>query len=156
MANDINAKRFVEKLKAHRSAEELKKIQRYFKSGEGQYGEGDEFMGVRMGQVFALAKEFIDVPLAEIEKLLESPIHEVRVGAVSIMDWQARNKRTLEPRRKELFDLYLRRHDRINNWDLVDRSAPYVVGGYLFEKPRDILYQLARSKNVWERRTAIV
>ena len=92
----------------------------------------------------------------EIEKLLENPIHEVRVGAVSIMDWQARNKKTSESRRKELFDLYLRRHDRINNWDLVDRSAPYVVGGYLVNKPRDVLYKLARSKNMWERHTAIV
>ncbi len=152
----MNAKRFVEKLKTHRSPDELKKIQRYFKSGEGEYGEGDEFIGVRMGQVFALAKEFIDMSPEQIEKLLESPIHEVRAGAVSIMDWQARNKKTPEARRKELFDLYMRRHDRINNWDLVDRSAPYVVGGYLFDKPRDILYKLARSKNIWERRTAIV
>jgi hypothetical protein len=152
----MNAKRFVEKLKTHRSPDELKKIQRYFKSGEGEYGEGDEFIGVRMGQVFALAKEFIDMSPEQIEKLLESPIHEVRAGAVSIMDWQARNKKTTEARRKELFDLYMRRHDRINNWDLVDRSAPYVVGGFLFDKPRDILYKLARSKNIWERRTAIV
>jgi hypothetical protein len=152
----MNAKRFVEKLKTHRSPDELKKIQRYFKSGEGEYGDGDEFIGVRMGQVFALAKEFIDMPPEQIEKLLESPIHEVRAGAVSIMDWQARNKKTPETRRKELFDLYIRRHDRINNWDLVDRSAPYVVGGYLFDKPRGILYKLARSKNIWERRTAIV
>ena len=152
----MNAKRFVEKLKAHRSPDELKKIQRYFKSGEGEYGEGDEFIGVRMGQVFALAKEFIDMPPNEIEKLLENPIHEARAGAVSIMDFQARHKKTLEPRRKELFDLYLRRHDRINNWDLVDRSAPYVIGGYLFDKPRAILYKLARSKDTWERRTAIV
>jgi 3-methyladenine DNA glycosylase AlkD len=147
---------FVKKLKTYRSPEELKKIQRYFKSGEGQYDEGDEFLGVRMGQVFALAKEFIEMPPAEIEKLLESPIHEVRVGAVSVMDWQARGKKTPEERRKELLDLYIKRHDWINNWDLVDRSAPYVVGGYLFDKPRDILYELARSKNVWERRTAIV
>jgi hypothetical protein len=152
----MNAKRFVERLKTHRSPDELKKIQRYFKSGEGEYGEGDEFIGVRMGHVFALAKEFIDMSPEQIEKLLESPIHEVRAGAVSIMDWQARNKKTPEARRKELFDLYMRRHDRINNWDLVDRSAPYVVGGYLFDKPRDILYKLARSKNIWERRTAIV
>lgn len=152
----MNAKRFVEKLKTHRSPDELKKIQRYFKSGEGEYGEGDEFIGVRRGQVFALAKEFIDMSPEQIEKLLESPIHEVRAGAVSIMDWQARNKKTTEARRKELFDLYIRRHDRINNWDLVDRSAPYVVGGFLFDKPRDILYKLARSKNIWERRTAIV
>jgi 3-methyladenine DNA glycosylase AlkD len=148
---DISAKRFVGKLKAHQSPKELEKIQRYFKSGEG-----DEFMGVRMGQIFALAKEFIDLPPSEIEKLLESPIHEVRVGAVSIMDWQARNKKISEQRRKELFDLYIKRHDRINNWDLVDRSAPHVVGGYLFDKPRAILYKLARSKNMWERRTAIV
>ncbi len=156
MPASISAAEFVKKLKTYRSAEELKKIQRYFKTGAGDYGEGDEFIGVRMGQVFALAKEFIEMPPDEIEKLLESPIHEVRVGAVSIMDWQARSKKTPEERKKELFDLYIRRHDRINNWDLVDRSAPYVVGGYLSDKPRDVLYKLARSKNVWERRTAIV
>lgn len=112
--------------------------------------------GVRMGQVFALAKEFMDMPLEEIEKLLESPIHEARVGAVSIMDFQARSKTTTEARKKELFDLYIKRHDRINTWDLVDRSAPYVVGGYLLDKPRKILYKLARSKKMPERRTAIV
>jgi len=156
MSIDMTAKRFVEKLKTYQSAEELKKTQRYFKSGEGEYAEADKFMGVRMGQVFSLAKEFIEMPPNEIEKLLDSQIHEARVGAVSIMDWQARQKKTPEARRKVLFDLYLRRHDRINNWDLVDRSAPYVVGGYLFDKPRDVLYKLARSKNVWERRTAIV
>ena len=152
----MNARQFVERLKAHRSRAELEKIQRYFRSGKGDYGEGDEFIGVRMGQVFALAKEFIEMQPGEIEKLLESPIHEVRAGAVSIMDWQARNRKTPESRRKELFDLYMRRHDRINNWDLVDRSAPYVVGGYLFDKSRNMLYKLARSKNMWERRTAIV
>ncbi len=154
--SSLSAKEFVKKLEALRSPEELKKIQRYFKSGEGQYGEGDKFMGVRMGKIFALAKEFMEMPPNEIEKLLESPIHEMRVGAVSIMDWQARSNKISEERRKELFDLYIRRHDRINNWDLVDRSAPYVVGGYLFDKPRAILYKLARSKNMWERRTAIV
>lgn len=96
------------------------------------------------------------MPLDEVEKLLESSIHEVRVGAVSIMDFQARSRKTPEGRRKELFDLYIRRHDRINTWDLVDRSAPYVVGSYLFDKKRDMLYKLARSKKMPERRTAIV
>ena len=139
-----------------RSVAEIKNIQRYFKSGAGEYGEGDEFIGVRMGQVFSLAKEFQEMVPAEIEKLLESPVHEARAGAVSIMDFQARNKKTSAARKKELFDLYLRRHDRINNWDLVDRSAPHVVGGYLSDKPRKVLYKLARSRNVWERRTAIV
>ena len=156
MSADMSAARFIEKLETYRSEDELKKIQRYFKSGEGEYGEGDVFMGVRMGQVFALAKEFIDMPPAEIEKLLESPIHEVRAGALSIMEKQFRHKKTPESRKKELFDLYLRRHDRINNWDLVDLAARHVLGGYLFDKPRDILYTLARSKNIWERRTTIL
>lgn len=152
----MTADRFVERLEAHRSPEEAEKYLRYFKTGEGQYSEGDIFMGVRMGQVFALAKEFIEMSPDEIEKLLESHIHEVRAGGLSIMDKQARRKKTSEDRRKELFDLYLRRTDRINNWDLVDVSAPHVVGGYLFDKPRDVLYELAHSENMWERRTAIV
>lgn len=133
------AVRFVAALEGHRSAEELEKIQRYFKSGEGDYGEGDVFMGVRMGQVFALAKEFVGMQLDQIEELLESPIHEVRVGAVRVTDLQARKKQTSDERRRELFELYLRRHDRIDNWDLVDRSAPHVVGRYLLDKPRDVL-----------------
>ena len=156
MAKDAKAEWFVERLVAHRSPEQREKYRRYFKLGEGEYGEGDEFVGVRMGQVFALAKEFIEMPPEEIEKLLESPIHEVRAGGLSIMDKQARRKRTPESRRKELFDLYMRRTDRINNWDLVDVACPYVVGGYLSNKPRDVLYELARSENMWERRTAIV
>jgi 3-methyladenine DNA glycosylase AlkD len=145
-----SADQFIKKLKTYRSVEAAKSHSHLAAD------EDDIIMGVRMGQVFALAKEFIEMTPGEIEKLLESPVHEVRVGGVSIMDWQARSKKTLEERRKELFDLYIRRHDRINSWDLVDRSAPYVVGGYLFDKPRAILYKLARSKKIWERRTAIV
>jgi hypothetical protein len=156
MPENPSAKRFVKELEAHRSSEQREKYQRYFKTGEGQYGEGDVFIGVRMGQVFGLAKEFIEMPPGEIEKLLKGKVHEIRAGALSIMDKQGRRKKTPESRRKELFDLYLRRMDRINNWDLVDLGAPYVVGRYLFDKPRDVLYELARSENVWERRTAIV
>lgn len=152
----LTAEQFVRRLTAHRSAAELRKYHRYFKFDEDRPGDGDQFMGVRMGTVFALAKEFMDMPLDQVEKLLESPVHEVRVGAVSIMDWQARGKKTPAPRRKELFDLYIRRHDRINTWDLVDRSAIHVVGGYLQDKPHGILYKLARSKDTWKRRTAIV
>lgn len=116
----------------------------------------DIILGVRMGQVFALAKEHVNMELDEVETMLESPIHEMRVGAVSIMDFQARSKKTMNERRKELFDLYIRRHDRINTWDLVDRSAPWVVGSYLMDKPRKVLYKLAKSKKMAERRTAIV
>ena len=147
---ELTAKQFVQKLEALRSLQAAKD------HGHLASDKDDKIMGVRMGQIFALAKEFMDIPLNEVEELLDNPIHEVRVGAVSIMDFQARSKKTTDERRKELFDLYIRRHDRINTWDLVDRSAIYVVGSYLFDKPRKVLYKLARSKFMPERRTAIV
>lgn len=121
--------------------------------------EGDDankIIGVRMGALFALAKKYMSLPIEEIEKLLDNNYYEARMGAVCIMDFQARHKKTSAGRKKELFDTYINRHDRINNWDMVDRSAAFVVGGYLTDKPRAILYKLAKSKNVWERRTAIV
>lgn len=149
MPANVTAKQFVETLKTYQTPHDPEERQKDFRS------EDDRFLGVRMRDVFALAREFMDMPPEQIEKLLESSLHEVRAGAVSIMDWQARSKKTPEKRRKELFDLYIKRHDRIDDWDLVDRSAPYVVGGYLFDKPREILYKLARSKSPWERRTAI-
>jgi 3-methyladenine DNA glycosylase AlkD len=93
---------------------------------------------------------------SEVEQLLESRIREAKVGALSIMDKQARRASAPEGRRKELFDLYLRRMDRIASWDLVDLGAPLVVGRYLFDKPRRALDRLANSKNLWEHRTAIV
>jgi len=147
---ELTAKEFIKRLEALRSPQAAKS------HGHLAADKDDKIMGVRMGQIFALAKEFMDTPLDEVETLLKSPIHEVRVGAVSIMDFQARSKKTSTERRKELFDLYIKRHDHINTWDLVDRSAIYVVGSYLFDKPRKVLYKLARSKSMPERRTAIV
>lgn len=118
----------------------------------------DDFqkLGVNPGRVFKVAKQFTDLTADELESLLESPIYEIRLAAVSVMDFQARAKRTSDAQREAIFDLYLLRHDRINSWDLVDRAAPYVVGGYLADRPRDVLDRLARSDNPWERRTAIV
>jgi 3-methyladenine DNA glycosylase AlkD len=153
--SDPTAERFIAALGEHQSDEELAKIQRYFKSGEGEYGEGDAFLGVRMGDVFALAKRYVSMPPEEIEKLLESELHEVRAGACSIMAKQAAHKRTSEERRRALYDLYRRRIDRINNWDLVDLAARDVVGRWLHDKPREPLDEMARSVDVWERRTAI-
>jgi 3-methyladenine DNA glycosylase AlkD len=109
-----------------------------------------------MGTLFDLAKEFIDMAINEVEKLLESEIHEARAGAMSIIDKRSRNKKTPESILKSDFELYLRRHDRINNWDLVDLGALNAIGKYLFDKPRDILFKLAVSENLWERRTAIL
>lgn len=116
------AKQFGERLESKRSPEVAQKHKHLAADNE------DQIIGVSMGEVFKLAKEFIQMPINEVELLLESPIHEARVGAVSVVDWQARSKKTTNSGRKGLFDLYIRRHDRINNWDLVDRSALYVDG----------------------------
>jgi 3-methyladenine DNA glycosylase AlkD len=150
----LTAVEFIQKLKTFQSAAELKKYERYFPLDKRQ--DDDEFVGVRMGHVFETAKQFIDMPVDEIEKLMESSIHEVRAGALSIMGKSASAKGTSPERLKELYDLYIRRHDRINNWDLVDLASHYVVGRYLADKPRKILYKLAKSKSPWERRTAIL
>lgn len=152
----LEAKHFIKELKELQSDDELKKHERYFKFVSTDQGSDNYFIGVRMGSIFELSKKYTEMPVDEIEKLMESPIHEVRVGAMSIMGQSAKGKKCSEERLKELYDLYVRRHDRINNWDLVDLAAHYVVGKYLADKPRDTLYKLARSKNLWERRTAIV
>ncbi|MGZ8538058.1 MAG: DNA alkylation repair protein [Flavisolibacter sp.] len=153
---ELTAKNFIKELKSFQSDTELQKIRRYFKTTEGQDEEDDQFLGVKMRQLFSLAVEYGNMPIKEIEKLLESNIHEVRAGGVSIMDKASRNKKTTESRRKEFYDLYMNRHDRINNWDLVDLGCLHMIGSYLFDKPKKILYKLAKSKNVWERRTAIL
>ena len=138
---EYSAAQFVERLEALRSPDA---------SGPNDY------RGVGMGQIFSLARECMNMQPAEIERLLESPTHAVRVGAVSVMDFQARDRKTSLERERELFELYLRRHDRIDTWDLVDRSAIWVVGEYLVDKPRDVLYELAASDQPMERRTAIL
>jgi 3-methyladenine DNA glycosylase AlkD len=145
------ADKFIARLMELRSDDQLAKNQRYFKNAGA-----DRFIGVRMGSIFELAKENIDMPTSEIERMMESPVHEIRAGAMSIMGQCAKRKKVDAGRLKELYDLYIRRHDRINDWDLVDLAAYFVIGRYLEDKPRDILYKLARSKNMWERRTAIV
>lgn len=153
---DPTAAAFVARLESHASETERVKYERYFKLGEGEYGEGDRFIGVRMGTVFELAKAFIGMPLDQIERLMESDIHEARAGAMSIMAKQFGLRKQTEARREALYRLYLRRHDRINNWDLVDLAAWHVVGAWLVDKPHKVLFKLARSKNMWERRTAIL
>lgn len=149
MPAQLNATEFLKKLKALSPAKVLS-------SNQFEAENKDIVLGIGMGQVFALAKEFMNMELDELEVMLQSPVYEMRVGAVSIMDFQARSKKTTETRRKELYELYIRCHGRINTWTMVDRSALWVVGHYLFDKPRKALYKLAKSKMMAERRTAIV
>jgi 3-methyladenine DNA glycosylase AlkD len=156
MPRDLTAQAFIEELQRRSSALEREKLQRYFKAGAGEYGEGDQFVGVPMGQVFTLAEQFKGMTLDQIERLLESPIHEARAGAVKIMAKKSAGSKATEPLRRELYELFLRRIDRINNWDLVDLGAWDVVGRYLAEQPRGVLDELARSGDVWQRRTAVL
>ena len=111
---------------------------------------------MRMPKVFPIAKKFASLPLEEVEALLNDNRYEVRMAAVSVMDFKARQKKLDPAHRKALFDLYLKRHDRLNNWDFVDRAAPHVIGEYLVDKDRTILDRLARSDDPHERRTALV
>lgn len=137
-----------------RTPEDIAFIGRFFKSYKGGYSEGDVFIGATVPLIRAVCKKYKSMALAEIEKALESPTHETRLAAVIIMVNQA--KKASPQHKKALFDLYLRRTDRINNWDIVDASCRDVVGEYLLDKPKGILYELARSDSLWERRIAMV
>ncbi len=127
---------------------------RFFKSGPGEYGEGDVFLGLNAAEVRGLAKEFRGLPLAELKPLLESEFHDDRSVALLIVVEQA--TKADRPALKKLYEFYLAQTHRINNWDLVDCSARDVVGAYLHGRSRKPLEKLARSKSLWERRIAIV
>lgn len=128
--------------------EKAKFLARYFKTGKGEYGEGDIFLGLTVPQIRAIAKKYKDLPISDIEKLLHSKFHEYRLTALIIL--------THKKLTKEIVDLYVRNTKYINNWDLVDLSSHEILGTYLLDKPRNILYTLARSKNIWERRIAVI
>jgi 3-methyladenine DNA glycosylase AlkD len=137
-------------------------LQRFFKTGPGQYGAGDVFIGVRVPQARAVAKRFTDLPLEEIGTLLGSEVHEHRLVALVILNARfaavSRAKTRDEDARDRIAALYLAavRAGRVNNWDLVDSSAEFVLGEYLFDRPRDLLLALAASASLWERRVAVL
>ena len=118
---------------------------------------GQDYSGeIPKRKIFSLAKEYQEIPVIEVVKLLKDKNDNHRIGAVSILDWKARNKKTSNAEREKLYRSYIDNHKWIDNWGLVDRSAPYVVGGYLYDKDKKPLYDLAKSQNPMERRTAIV
>lgn len=127
---------------------------RFFKTGKGEYGEGDRFLGVTVPHARKVAKAFVGLSMADVEVLLQSSWHEVRLLGVIIwtVQWRNADERT----QKAIFDSYLANAARVNNWDLVDVSAPTIVGEWLVERDRRVLHRLAKSKLLWERRIAIV
>jgi 3-methyladenine DNA glycosylase AlkD len=129
-------------------------LQRFFKTGKGEYGEGDFFLGIVMPQQRMIVKKYAALPLSDVKQLLASKVHEHRMVALLILVQQF--QKGDDKRRKEIFNFYLDNASRINNWDLVDLSAPNIVGTFLLDKKRTILSKLARSKNLWERRIAVL
>lgn len=152
----MTAAAVIEALRKQAHADDAQFLQRFFKTGPGAYGEGDVFIGVRVPTVRRVCREFNDLPIADIQNLLDSPIHEARLAALLIL--VKRYARGDEPIRQRVFDVYIRnvRQGRVNNWDLVDASAPYITGAHLMDRSRSLLEEFARSDQIWERRVAIV
>ncbi|GAA3876821.1 DNA alkylation repair protein [Leifsonia kafniensis] len=135
---------------------------RFFKTGPGEYGEGDVFIGVRVPALRQAIKPFAALPLDEVQLLFDSPVHEHRLAAGLILVGQfqraSKPKTFDDSERTRLSDFYLAavRHGRVNNWDLVDSSAPTLLGDYLFDRERGVLFELAASSILWERRVAMI
>ncbi|HLF76886.1 MAG TPA: DNA alkylation repair protein [Dehalococcoidia bacterium] len=138
------------------SPERAKNNTWFFKTGPGQYGEGDQFAGLTLTQVRGLVRKYRDLSPEDAEALLHSPLHEERLLALLILVQRCRAKRTDDATRERIYRLYLDNTAYVNNWDLVDCSAAYIVGPYLQDKPKDVLFKLAASDLVWDRRIAVI
>ena len=141
-------------LREHSDESDAKVLRRFFKTGPGEYGEGDQFIGVRVPAIRRVAGKFRDLSLADTQTLLQSEIHEERLLALIILTEKYR--RSAAEGKAKLYELYLANTWHINNWDLVDTSAEHVIGAYLNDKSRKPLYNLAQSDSLWERRIAIM
>ena len=138
------------------SPEKAAGASRYFKTGVGQYGEGDQFLGIGSTQIRSIAKANKATPLEELHTLLASPWHEARSCALLILVYRVQSKRTTEQEREEIYQFYLQHTTACNNWDLVDLTCRDIVGNYLLHRDRTPIYQLAQSPNLWEQRISIV
>jgi 3-methyladenine DNA glycosylase AlkD len=135
-------------------SQKAKKLASFFKTGKGQYGEGDVFLGIAVPKQRKIARKYVDLSFDNIQKLLRSEIHEHRLTALIILVSKFEKADDIDKER--IFHFYLENIEYVNNWDLVDLSAPKIVGDYLFDKDRSILFRLAKSSNLWKRRIAIL
>ncbi|MDD5144853.1 MAG: DNA alkylation repair protein [Candidatus Pacebacteria bacterium] len=135
-------------LRKKANKKKAKQLQRFFKTGKGEYGEGDLFLGITVPEIRKTAKKYTNSDLTELKELIASKYHEERMAALLILvDKQDK---------KTAYDFYIKNRRHINNWDLIDLTAPKIVGIYLEGKDKDILYKFAKSKNIWERRIAML
>lgn len=144
----------ISELKNLANPEQAKNLQRFFKTGAGQYGEGDIFLGIKVPLQRQVVRRHGDLTLNEIQQLISSKIHEYRLTGLFIL--VGKYKKADSVGKKQIVDFYLKNTKTINNWDLVDSSAHYIVGDYLLNKDKKILYGLAKSDNLWEKRIAIL
>jgi 3-methyladenine DNA glycosylase AlkD len=135
-------------------SQKAKKLANFFKTGKGQYGEGDVFLGITVPKQRKIARKYIDLHLEDIQVLLGSEVHEHRLTALIIL--VSKFEKANDMAKEKIFHFFLDNMEHINNWDLVDLSAPKIVGEYLFDKNRSILFRLAKSSSLWERRIAVL
>jgi len=150
----LNTQMITNRLMALGNKEQAAVSQRFFKTGPGQYGEGDIFIGIKVPVLRTVAKEYLDITLKDLQKILASKYHEARLLALLVMAGQF--SKGDHQQKKIIYELYLKNTRFINNWDLVDASAHHIVGPYLMDKNRAPLYRLAQSDLLWERRIAIM
>ncbi|MGV8169400.1 MAG: DNA alkylation repair protein [Candidatus Nanoarchaeia archaeon] len=141
-----------------KNPEKAKLLSGFFKTGKGQYGEGDVFLGLTVPEQRELAKKYKGLDLADIQKLIDSKIHEHRLTGLIILvyKYEDSDREKNEIDKKKIFDFYLKNTKKVNNWDLVDVTCHRIVGAYLEDKERSVLYKFANSTNLWEKRIAIV
>ena len=137
-----------------KNPEHAVQLQRYFKTGKGEYGEGDIFLGLRVPVIRKTARKYKTISLEIAVKFLHSPFHEERLFALLVMIEMLKKANGID--KEKIYNLYLNNTEYINNWDLVDLSAGKIIGSYLFDRSREPLYLLAKSKYIWERRIAII
>ena len=150
----MTAKEISKRLKKLENREQAAISRKFFKTGPGEYGEGDIFIGIRVPVLRKLVKDYFELPIKEIQSLLKSPVHEERLLALLLMVRKASGRS--DDIKKSIYELYLKNTRFVNNWDLVDASAEHVVGAYLRDKNKSVLYRLAESEDLWERRIAIM
>lgn len=141
-------------LKRHANPKKKKVLQRFFKTGKGEYGQGDVFLGITMPEIKAVAKKYFMLSFKEIRQLLKSEIHEERLCALLILVNNYKLK--TENEQEKIVKFYLKNTKNVNNWDLVDLTAPKILGDWLLKRNRSVLYALAASKNLWERRISMI
>jgi len=150
----MNVSQLEKKLSDAKNPKKAKLLQRFFKTAPGEYGHGDIFLGITVPTQRKICKKYIEISFPEIQKLLDNKIHEYRFCALAIL--VSKYKKASDLEKQKIFNFYIKNSKKINNWDLIDVSAPKIVGEYLLNRDKKILYKFAKSKNLWQKRISIL